>query len=62
LWTDYLAYADLPKVINPASGWLQNANEPPWTTTYPLALNPDDYPAYMLPDSYVWPRPSSSIR
>jgi len=36
-------------VLDPASGWLQNANDPPWTTTFPLALDPDDYPPYMAP-------------
>lgn len=62
LWTEYHPYEDLPKVINPESGWLQNANEPPWTTTLPLPLNPDDYPAYMLPHPYTWPRPITSMR
>jgi len=49
LWTKTYPYQDLPRVLDPASGWLQNANDPPWTTTVPLALNPDDYPAYMAP-------------
>lgn len=62
LWTEYHTYEDLPKVINPASGWLQNANEPPWTATLPLPLNPDDYPAYMLPPPFTWPRPITSMR
>ncbi|MEZ4669225.1 MAG: acylase [Anaerolineae bacterium] len=62
LWTTYLCSDDLPKVLNPASGWLQNANEPPWTTTLPLALNPADYPAYMLPPPFLWPRPQTSMR
>lgn len=62
LWTEYHPYEDLPKVINPATGWLQNANEPPWTTTYPLALDPADYPPYMAPPPFVWPRPQRSMR
>lgn len=62
LWTEYHPYDDLPKVINPASGWLQNANEPPWTTTLPLALNPADYPAYIAPPPLIWPRPQTSMR
>ena len=49
IWTDVHAYADLPKLRNPANGWLQNSNDPPWTSTVPVALNPDDYPAYMAP-------------
>lgn len=62
LWDEYHPYEDLPRVLNPASGWLQNANEPPWTTTYPLELDPANYPAYIAPPPYVWPRPSGSLR
>ncbi|MBW4506968.1 MAG: acylase [Scytonematopsis contorta HA4267-MV1] len=49
LWTKIHRYEDLPRVTDPASGWLQNANDPPWTTTFPLALKPDNYPSYMAP-------------
>lgn len=49
LWTRTHPYDELPKVLNPESGWLQNANDPPWTTTFPRALDPADFPAYMAP-------------
>lgn len=49
LWTDVHTYAELPKTENPASGYLQNANDPPWTSTFPNALKPSDYPPYMAP-------------
>jgi len=49
IWTDVHPYKDLPKVTNPASGYLQNANDPPWTSTFPMKLDPDDYPGYMSP-------------
>jgi acyl-homoserine-lactone acylase len=49
LWTKTHRYQDLPLVLDPESGWLQNANDPPWTTTFPAALNPDNYPAYIAP-------------
>ena len=49
LWTDTHSYDELPKVIDPPSGWLQNANDPPWTTTFPPALDSDDFPSYMAP-------------
>lgn len=62
LWTEFHPYADLPKVINPPTGWLQNANEPPWMTTYPPVLKPEDYPPYFAPPPFVWPRPSRSIK
>ncbi len=62
LWTAFHPFEDLPRLVNPSSGWLQNANEPPWTTTLPLALNPADYPAYMAPPPLIWPRPQQSMR
>ncbi|GAB4407077.1 MAG: acylase [Microscillaceae bacterium] len=49
LWQEVHAYEDLPKISNPASGWLQNANDPPWTSTFPRQLQPGDFPAYMAP-------------
>ena len=49
IWTEVHDYADLPKIKNPVNGWLQNANDPPWTSTIPITLKPNDYPAYMAP-------------
>lgn len=49
LWMQTHPYEELPRVLDPKSGWLQNANDPPWTTTFPSELNPQDYPAYMAP-------------
>jgi acyl-homoserine-lactone acylase len=49
LWTGYHPLGDLPAVTDPPSGWLQNANDPPWTTTFPAAIEADSFPAYMAP-------------
>lgn len=49
LWTETHTIDELPQVTNPKSGWLQNANDPPWTTTFPEAIDADDYPDYMSP-------------
>ncbi len=49
LWTKIHPYQDLPRIVDPKSGWLQNTNDPPWTTTFPAAINPDNYPPYMAP-------------
>ncbi len=51
LWTKIHSYDDLPKVLDPPSGWVQNSNSPPWYTTFPLMLNPNDYPPYMAAQS-----------
>jgi len=49
LWSKNHPYADLPRVVDPPSGWLQNANDPPWGVTFPRAISPDNYPSYMAP-------------
>ena len=49
LWTDVLGYGDLPRVQDPPTGWLQNANEPPWTATVPSPLDPARFPSYLAP-------------
>lgn len=49
IWHSYHDYGDLPKLFNPETGFVQNANDAPWTATYPLMLNSEDYPAYMSP-------------
>jgi acyl-homoserine-lactone acylase len=46
LWTKIHSYDDLPKLIDPATGFVQNTNDPPWTSTYPTMLQPDKFPAY----------------
>jgi acyl-homoserine-lactone acylase len=62
LWTKMHSYAELPRVLDPPSGWLQNTNDPPWTTTFPVVLDPADFPPYMsAPPSFV-PRTQRSAR
>ena len=46
LWTKVHTYDELPKVIDPPSGFVQNTNDPPWTSTYPPVLRPEDFPPY----------------
>jgi acyl-homoserine-lactone acylase len=49
IWQKIHVYEDLPRVLNPISGFIQNCNEPPWTCTYPAVLSPKKFPAYMAP-------------
>jgi acyl-homoserine-lactone acylase len=49
LWTRTHPYQDLPRIVDPPSHWVQNANDPPWTATFPAALNPARFPDYMAP-------------
>lgn len=62
LWTKVHPYQDLPKEIDPASGWLQNANDPPWTTTFPTSIKADNYPSYMAPRGPMDFRAQSSAK
>lgn len=62
LWTGTHGYHALPRVMNPPSGWVHNANEPPWTATLPVQLNPHFYPDYMAPAPYMSFRSQRSAR
>src|SRR5438876_10858460 len=50
LGTSMHSYGELPKVIDPPSGWVQNSNSAPWYAPWYMTmpfLNPNDYPPYM---------------
>lgn len=49
IWQETLGYDDLPKVLNPPTGFLQNANDPPWNCTYPSVLDPKKFLPYVAP-------------
>jgi acyl-homoserine-lactone acylase len=55
MWTDYLSFDELPKSIDPASGWHQNTNEPPWTMTFPQ-LDRSKYATYVAPTGEALPQ------
>lgn len=62
IWTETHPYADLPRLVDPPTGWLQNANDPPWTNTLPTILDAADYPAYMAARGPVELRAQRSLR
>jgi acyl-homoserine-lactone acylase len=44
IWEGAVDYAEIPKLINPASGWIYNANNEPYTAAGEGSdLNPDDF-------------------
>ena len=49
LWQGYRAYNELPHYRNPASGFVQNANDAPWSSTFPMELDPSDFPEDTAP-------------
>lgn len=46
-WHGLHALADLPQVIRPASGWVFNTNNAPWTAAGPDSPNAAHFPRYM---------------
>lgn len=49
IWTKTLPYEKLPKVFDPPGGFVQNANDVPWTCTWPLVLDYNKFPEYIAP-------------
>jgi acyl-homoserine lactone acylase PvdQ len=46
-WHGLLSVAETPKLLNPASGWLYNSNDWPWSAAGPSSPKKADYPAYV---------------
>jgi acyl-homoserine lactone acylase PvdQ len=46
-WKGLLGVDESPKLLNPASGWLFNVNNWPWTAAGPSSPKKADYPAYV---------------
>ncbi len=60
LWTDYHPYSALMRVANPPSGFVQNSNEPGWTSAIPPAIDPANFPAD-FPPPFMRSRPQHGI-
>jgi acyl-homoserine-lactone acylase len=46
VWRTLHPAKDLPQLLNPAGGYIQNANNPPWFVSLRPQLDPARYPAY----------------
>lgn len=46
-WDGLHPLSDLPRVLNPHGGYVQNANNSPWWTSLTDRLRPDRFPAYV---------------
>lgn len=49
LWRGVHGYDDLPRIVDPAAGYVQNSNSPPWYATRPSPLDTARFPAYLAP-------------
>jgi len=47
--TGSLTYDELPKIIDPPSGYVQNSNQPPWDAAWPSMIDPAKYAPYVAP-------------
>jgi acyl-homoserine-lactone acylase len=55
-------FDQLPQAIDPPSGWVQNSNDSPWTSTYPLLIDTAKYAPYIAPPPNHTPRSQRGIR
>ena len=62
VWNEVHDYADLPKVINPESGFVQNANDPPWLATYPAVYKYHDFPPYVAVEGSMSFRAQNAVK
>jgi len=46
-WHGLLSVDETPHLLNPASGWLYNTNNWPWSAAGPSSPKREDYPAYV---------------
>ena len=46
-WHGLLSVDETPNLLNPASGWLYNSNDSPWSAAGPSSPKKTDYPAYV---------------
>ncbi len=46
-WKGLHTAAETPQLLNPATGWLYNTNDWPWTSAGPASPKPADFPKYV---------------
>jgi acyl-homoserine-lactone acylase len=52
VWNQIHPYGDLPKIVDPPSGWVQSSNGPPWFMTTPFG-DPKNYAPYAAPPAWM---------
>ncbi|MBL8269850.1 penicillin acylase family protein [Steroidobacter sp.] len=47
LWSKTLPITQMPRLADPTTGFLQNSNDPPWSSTFPWELDPARYSKFL---------------
>ena len=55
-------YDQVPKVIDPPTGWVQNSNDMPWTSVYPMMLDSTTFAAGFAAPMGITQRAQRGIR
>ncbi len=55
-------YDQIPKVIDPPTGWVQNSNDMPWTSVYPMMLDSTKFAAGFAAPQGITQRAQRGIR
>jgi acyl-homoserine-lactone acylase len=61
-WHGLLAVDESPNLLNPASGWIYNSNNWPWTAAGPSSLKKENFPTYVETGREESPRGYHAIR
>ena len=61
-WKGLLSISESPNLLNPASGWLYNSNNWPWSAAGPNSPKREDYPAYVDRGTEESPRGFHALR
>jgi len=55
-------FDEIPQAIDPPTGWVQNSNDSPWTSVYPMLLDPAKFAPYLAPPPGHTQRSQRGIR
>ncbi len=61
-WNGVLSLDESPDLLNPASGWLYNSNNWPWSAAGPSSLKRADFPKYVERGTEETPRGYHALR
>lgn len=60
--SEIVPFDQLPQVLDPPAGWVQNSNDSPWTSTYPMQLDPAAFAPHIAPPPRHTQRSQRGIR